>query len=226
MTHGAGYNLDPDCRHPRLIASMQEDVRARLPDPAHATRFWWIRHAPVPEAATHMYGSLDLDCTVSDTARFKGVAARLPSDAHWVTSPMKRAMQTAEALLDAGASVGSREVDPDIAEMDFGALNGLTLSELFAQREDPYIGYWPLDPHEQAPDGESFELLARRVQRFMNRMQLERRGQNIVCVSHRGTIRTSVAFNIDNVSLTCMTHHDDADVGGPGYRLSEVGWLP
>lgn len=217
---------------------MEDDVRARLPHPAHATRFWWIRHAPVPEAATHMYGSLDLDCVVTDTARFEGVAARLPVDAHWVVSPMKRARQTAEALLVAGANQNSREVDPDIAEMDFGALNGLTLRELFAQREDPFIGYWPLDPHVQAPDGESFEQLAVRVQRFMNRMQQERRGQNIVCVAHRGTIlaalhlalqqplRNSVAFDIDNVSLTRLTHHEDAGVGGPGYRLSEVGWLP
>jgi len=217
---------------------MDENLRTHLPDPDQATRFWWIRHAPVPEAGRLMYGSLDLDCVVTDTALFEGIAARLPKNAHWVSSPLKRTRQTADALFKAGAVAASEAVDPDIAEMDFGSLNGQTLISHFEQREDAFKGYWPLDPNNQAPDGESFEMLVNRVENFVSRMQQERLGQNIICVAHRGTIlaalqlalqqplRTSVAFEIDNVSLTRITHHADAPNDGLLYRLSEVGWTP
>jgi len=49
-----------------------------------------------------MYGSLDVDSDTSDTALFKGVAARLPENAVWFTSPLKRTHQTAQALIDNG----------------------------------------------------------------------------------------------------------------------------
>ena len=217
---------------------MDEAVRARLPSPEQATHFWWLRHARVPEASSVMYGSLDVDCDVSNETLFRQVAKRLPREAHWVTSPMKRAMQTADALEAAGATRGEREIDPDIAEMNFGSYNGLSLRELFELREDAWIGFWPLSPHEKAPDGESFDMLTGRVQRFVDRMQSEHRGGHVVCVAHRGTILaalrialqmpldTSVAFDIGNVSVTRLTHHADVPEGGPRYRIGDVGWLP
>ena len=214
------------------------EIRARLPRPENATRFWWVRHAHVPEVGTHMYGSLDVDCDTSDTALFEGVAARLPDDALWVNSTLRRTRQTADALIAAGARPGDRREDADIAELDFGDYNGMELQELFALRRDPFLGFWPLSPHEQAPNGESFTMLAARVRRFVETMQRERAGRDVVCVSHRGTIlaalqialelplTTSVAFDIGNVSLTRLVHHADVPEGGPFYRVGEVGWLP
>ncbi len=80
------------------VTIMNETLRARLPQPTHATRFWWIRHAHVPEVKDRMYGSLDEDCDTSDRAVFEGVAAKLPKEALWITSPLKRTKQTAQAL--------------------------------------------------------------------------------------------------------------------------------
>jgi len=217
---------------------MDPELRARLPHPERATRFWWIRHARVPEVGTHMYGSLDVDCDTSNEALFAGVAARLPDDALWVTSPLRRTRQTADALVAAGARAGEWREEADIAELDFGDYNGIALTELLALRDDPFLGFWPLSPHERAPNGESFTMLADRVRRFVRTMQHERRGRDVVCVAHRGTIlaalqialelpvTTSVAFDIDNVSLTRLVHHADVPEGGPFYRVAEVGWLP
>lgn len=219
---------------------MHPDLSARLPHAEHATRFWWVRHARVPEVADRMYGSLDVDCETTDTARFSGVAARLPDDAVWVTSPLRRTRQTAEALIAAGAP-GPREwlEDPDIAEMDFGDYNGMTHVELFtARKDDPFLGFWPMSPHERAPNGESFTMLTERVGRFVARMIEAYPAGDIVCASHRGPIlaalqialelplSTSVAFTIDNVSLTRLRHHGDAAHGGPRWRVEEVDWLP
>jgi len=103
-----------------------------------------------------MYGSLDVDSDTSDTALFKGVAARLPENAVWFTSPLKRTHQTAQALIDNGIGAGDMLQDADIVEQDFGDYNGLTHEELFALRNDAYLGFWPLPPEQQAPNGESF----------------------------------------------------------------------
>lgn len=217
---------------------MKDSLRARLPSASHATRFWWIRHARVPEVAHRMYGSLDVDCDTSDTALFSGVAAKLPDDALWVTSPLKRTHQTAQALIDNGANAGQRVQDADIVEQDFGDFNGMTHEELFALRDDAYLGFWPLPPEHQAPNGESFSMLRHRVESFVDRMSNAHRGSDVVCVAHRGTIlaalqialdlplRNSVSFDIGNVSLTRLTFHADIPEGGPQWRVGDVSWLP
>ncbi len=220
---------------------MKDTLLGRLPKASHATRFWWIRHARVPEVAHRMYGSLDVDSDTSDVPLFTGVAAKLPRDALWVTSPLKRTHQTAEALLHNGAKAGPTTtmiVDPDIMEQNFGDYNGLTHEELFALRDDAYLGFWPLPPEQQAPNGESFSMLRQRVEAFVNRMTTAHRGKDIVCVAHRGTIlaalqmaldlplRNSVSFDVGNVSLTRLTHHADIPEGGPQWRVGDVSWLP
>ena len=217
---------------------MNTTFRDRLPRATHATRFWWIRHARVPEVAHRMYGSLDVDSDTSDTALFKGIASKLPEDAIWVTSPLKRTHQTAQALLDNGVRAASIIRDGDIVEQDFGDYNGMTHEDLFALRDDAYLGFWPLPPEQQAPNGESFSMLRQRVEGFVERMNEAHRGKDIVCVAHRGTIlaalqialdlplRNSVSFDIGNVSLTRLTHHADIPEGGPQWRVSDVSWLP
>ena len=217
---------------------MNDTIRSMLPQHTHATRFWWIRHARVPEVAHRMYGSLDVDCDTTDTALFQGIARQLPTDALWVTSPLKRTKQTADALVDAGAMAGSWTNDADIVEQDFGDYNGMTHEELFAMRSDAYLGFWPLPPEQQAPGGESFSMLRSRVDAFIHRMIDQHRGGDVVCVAHRGSIlaalqialdlplRNSVSFDIGNVSLTRLTHHADVPEGGPQWRVVDVSWLP
>lgn len=185
-----------------------------------------------------MYGSLDVDSDTSDTELFKGIAAQLPDDALWVTSPLKRTRQTADALIKAGAQAGSWATDADIAEQDFGELNGMTHEALFAMRSDAYLGFWPLPPEQQAPGGESFAMLRDRVDSFISRMIEQHHGKDLVCVAHRGSILAalqialdlpmlnSVSFDIGNVSLTRLTYHADVPKGGPRWRVVDVSWLP
>ncbi|MFK7891592.1 MAG: histidine phosphatase family protein [Granulosicoccus sp.] len=217
---------------------MKQSLRDQLPQPEHATRFWWIRHAWVPAGADRMYGSLDVDCDTSDARLFRSVAAKLPDDALWVTSPLKRTRQTADALIANGARSADIISEPAIEEQDFGDYNGLTHEALFGLRNDPYLGFWPLPPEQQAPGGESFAMLRARVQNFVEKMTQEHQGRNLICVAHRGTIlaalqialdlpvRNSVSFDIGNVSLTRLTHHADVPEGGPAWKVADVSWLP
>jgi len=185
-----------------------------------------------------MYGSLDVDCDTSDSALFSSIAQKLPDNGVWATSTLRRTHQTADALIAAGAKPSSRVEDADILEQDFGDYNGMPLTELFALRDDAYLGFWPLAPEQQAPGGESFSMLRKRVERFVERMCNEHRGKDVICVAHRGTIlaalqialdlpmRNSVSFDIGNVSLTRLTHHADVPEGGPTWRVVDVSWLP
>ncbi len=47
------------------------------------TRWWWIRHAPVPDGGK-IYGQSDLDCDCTDAEIFSVLARELPKDAVWV----------------------------------------------------------------------------------------------------------------------------------------------
>ena len=60
-----------------------------------ATRWWWVRHAPVPDDG-RIYGQSDLDCDCTDAGVFAALADELPRDAVWVTSQLKRTRQTAK----------------------------------------------------------------------------------------------------------------------------------
>lgn len=217
---------------------MNRKVRERLPKREAETRFFWIRHALVPEVSHRMYGSLDVDSDTSNTSLFQGIAKKLPDNALWITSPLKRTQQTAQALVEAGVTAGDWAVESAIMEQDFGDYNGMTHEELFALRDDAYLGFWPLAPQQQAPNGESFSMLRERVQHFVDRAVVEHRGRDLVCVAHRGTIlaalqialnlplHNSVSFDIGNVSLTRLTHHGDVPAGGPEWRVVDVSWLP
>ncbi len=217
---------------------MDEKTLARLPHDKDATRFWWIRHAPVPEVRDVMYGSMDLDCDCSDDFVFKGVAAKLPANAKWYHSPLKRTRQTADALLATGLQAESLTEDPRIIEMNFGDYNGRKLDELIAERKDSYVGFFPATPFETTPNGESFSDVAKRIAAFTDDMHKKHTGEDIVVVAHRGTIlaalhntlqlplETSVSFRIDNVSLSRFWRYSNIPADGPQYKLGEIGWLP
>ena len=50
------------------------------------TRWWWVRHAPVPNPEGRCYGQTDKDCDVSNEALFKHQAKLLPKGAGAVFS--------------------------------------------------------------------------------------------------------------------------------------------
>ncbi len=185
-----------------------------------------------------MYGNQDVDCDCSDTALFKAVAAKLPTDALWFTSELKRTIQTANALIKAGASSNGLRADVRINEMDFGDLNGEPIIPLLEARTDPYLGFFPSDPFKTTPNGESFDDLTQRVSAFVEETHASYKGKDIVCVAHRGTIlaalrhalalplETSANFKIDNVSLSRLYRYPNIPANGPQFKLGEVGWLP
>jgi alpha-ribazole phosphatase len=199
------------------------------------TRWWWIRHAPVPDGGL-IYGQRDLACDCSDAEAFAGLARELPAQAVWVTSNLKRTIETAAAIIAADpgkfAGVDPRAV-PELAEQHLGEWQGLDRKEFYAARGVGTRTLWFAAAEERAPGGESFADLVGRVAPAIVRLTAEHRGRDIVAVTHGGTIRAALglalglnpqgalAFASDNCSLTRLDHLSPG--GGAGlWRVVAV----
>jgi broad specificity phosphatase PhoE len=204
-----------------------------------ATRWWWIRHAPVPDGGL-IYGQRDLPCDCSDAGAFAGLARELPARAVWVTSNLKRTTETAAAIVAADpgkfACVEPRAV-AELAEQHLGEWQGLDRKGFFAARGVGTHSLWFAAAEERAPGGESFADLVGRVAPAIARLTEEHRGRDIVAVTHGGTIRAALglalglepqgalAFAIENCSLTRLDHLSGA--GGAGiWRVVTVNRRP
>jgi broad specificity phosphatase PhoE/ribonuclease HI len=104
-----------------------------------------------------------------------------------VSSPLKRAHDTAKAAADAlGLTV---EIDDDLIETDFGEWEGLTFPE--ASKLHPEVhGRWLRDTSLPPPGGESFDEVQHRVQRARDRIIAEHGTGTVLVVSHVTPIKT------------------------------------
>ena len=206
------------------------------------TRFWWVRHAPVPHGG-RIYGQTDLSCDCSDSSLFAGLAGQLPRRAVWVTSDLRRTHETAAAIIRAGlpgpqAIPGPEAVAlSDLAEQNFGEWQSLTYEELSQSRNGDLHRFWHAPAHEAPPGGESFLAVAARVSRAIHRLAETYAGSDIIAVAHGGTIRAALglalsldpeaalAISIDNCSITRIDRIEGPGLGH-GWRVVTVNRPP
>lgn len=158
------------------------------------TRWFWVRHAPVPGPVGAIHGQNDVDCDAANVAAIGACAALLPTDAVLVTSPLLRARQTLAAIL-AGRDVPPPPpiVEPRFAEQHFGRWQGRTWNEIAAFDAEAHAWFWR-DPTANAPPGgESFAQQIERTEAGIAALTAQMAGRDIVCVAHGGTIRAAVA---------------------------------
>ncbi len=111
-----------------------------------------------------------------------------------VSSPVRRTLESAEII---GEVLGHPvEVEDGFAEMEFGAWDGLTFTEV-AERHKDELDAW-LGSLDHAPGGgESFRTVEKRVLTARDRVIAEHKGKTIVVVSHVTPIKTLVAHALD-----------------------------
>ncbi len=166
-----------------------------------------LRHGQTELSVQRRYsGHGDPELTALGHAQAVGAAARLADVegiAAVLTSPLRRARQTAAAVAEAtGAPLHVRE---RLIETDFGAWEGLTFAE--ARERDPELhGRWLGSPDVAPPAGESFAAVGVRVAAERAAIVDEYPGATVVLVSHVTPIKMLLR---------------DALLGGPGilYRL-------
>jgi len=200
------------------------------------TRWWWIRHAPVPNPENRCYGQNDQDCDVTDRESFAGLSNMLPSGAVLVTSDLLRTRKTAAAIAAAGLALPEAIAEASLREQSFGEWQGMRYEDIWAARGERHP-YWLAPAYERPPSGESFADLLARLAPTVHRLTREHAGRDIVSVGHGGTVRaalaialglhpeTALAFTVENLSLTRIDH-----IGGPNggghWRVVTVNQLP
>ncbi len=190
-------------------------------------KWFWIRHAPVLARENTFTGSSDVPADL-DAVRteIENLATALPQCPDlWISSTLKRAKQTVQALREArqtqrGASeqgVDAQDLyEHDFAEQNFGDWEGERYDEA------RHRALWESPATHRPPNGESFADLARRVACAVERIEnthrriSESREESItvVAIAHAGTIRAALAqaltlppqralsFAIEPLSLT------------------------
>jgi alpha-ribazole phosphatase len=198
------------------------------------TRWWWIRHAPVPDSL-RIYGQADVDCDCSSAEVFAALARELPRDAVWLTSNLSRTRQTAAAILAAMDHAAAPAPVPEFAEQHLGEWQGQVRAEFFAGRDRAKHPFWFGPADERPPGGETYAEVCARVAPAIERLSVQYAGRNIVAVAHGGSIRAALghalgldanavlAFVIDNCSLTRM---DRIGEDGGFWRVAAVNHRP
>jgi broad specificity phosphatase PhoE len=207
------------------------------------TRWHFVRHAPVdqsgPAPRSVLYATPDEPADCSDTPQFEALAGFLPVGGLWVTSQLKRAQQTADAILHHHvAPPKARWIDARLAEQHYGDWHGLTLDALQAELAGrPFHKMWITTAEDAPPNGETFHDLAERVRAAMDDITAAHAGANIVAVAHGGTIRAALAYalglelnraltvSVENLSTTRIDHVPGPGIGGD-WRVVYVNRRP
>lgn len=120
-----------------------------------------------------------------------GICARGQGIRSILTSPLRRARETAE-IIAATLGLGAPRVDPRLIELAYGAWEGLTQAEVRACWPDQ-LRQWKRAPDTAAlPGGESLADLRQRLQQFLQDPEWTAHDGGVLIVSHAGPIRIAL----------------------------------
>lgn len=191
------------------------------------SRFFWVRHGPTHARA--LIGRTDLPADLSDRAALDRLTAFLPEGALVVSSDLRRAVATADAIQ---ATRDRLPHEPSFRELDFGAWEGLPATEVAERWPEESLAYWERPGDTAPPGGESWNAAAARVSAAAARLRAAHPGRDIVAVAHFGVILTQLqrargctayevlAQRIEPLSVTCLT------LGHEGWTVAEINHLP
>ena len=179
------------------------------------TRWWWVRHGPTHQKA--FTGWRDVPADLSDQAKIERLRQALPDGAVTVSSDLIRAVATADAIAPEGLRLPHAT---DLREFDFGVWDGMHFSDVAARDPDLSRRFWEQPGDVAAPNGESWNQVAGRVGRFVDRINADADIADVVAVAHIGVIVTQVqralgvsayealGHDIAPLSLTQLVHAD------------------
>ncbi|MCM3922849.1 bifunctional RNase H/acid phosphatase [Frankia sp. AiPs1] len=194
--------------------------------PAPPTTTVLLRHGQTPLSVDKRFsGTVEASLTDLGMSQAAAVADRLRDEPFdlIVSSPLKRARQTAEAL--------GRDyvVDDDLRETSFGAWEGMTFGEV-RERFPDELNAWLADPNVPPPGGESLISTVARVARVRDRLLAEQPGKRVLVVSHvtpiKGLTQLALAaeptvlyrLHLDLVSLTTIDWYSDGPAVLRGFN--------
>jgi broad specificity phosphatase PhoE len=189
----------------------------------------FVRHGATTAAGTpKLIGRTDLALSELGQRQALAVANRLadrPFTALW-SSPLQRCRSTASAI---GERIGHLPVlDPRLAEMDLGELDGLSISEL-PKGPGSFRDRWQKRPGTtRFPGGENLNEVAARMWELLNELYAQHPHGHVLLVSHMFAISGALTkvfqwkpahfrtFAIDVASLTTVSFQHG------GFRLLQL----
>ncbi|MCL4465362.1 MAG: histidine phosphatase family protein [Chloroflexi bacterium] len=188
-------------------------------------RLLLVRHAATVGANGRYWGRTDHPLSQAGLAQARRIAGRLATEPAVAvhSSDRLRARATAACLAPGLPAI----VHPDLRELDFGYLEGLTWQEaarLYPQSEE----FWSCRRLDVSlPGGESIADLFARVGRFLAEVREGPEDQALLVVAHGGSLRALICLclglppaslwklKLDHASLTVL----DLGHEGPILRL-------
>jgi broad specificity phosphatase PhoE len=180
-----------------------------------------VRHGQTDANARGLLlGRADPPLTETGRHQARALAVALPRAARIVSSPLRRARQTA-AVLAGAAGVAEVEVDQRWVEMDYGDLDGRPATAL---AEESWRT-WRADPDFVPAGGESVAAVGARVREACLELAEDAARGDVVVVSHVSPIKAAVtwALGVDDAVAWRMFLGDAAvcriDTTGPAPLL-------
>lgn len=176
------------------VAKVQENfLTDRLRSAEVPTMIYLIRHGETILTPTRKFsgtGSLDPELTADGLAQAARVAAEVAKlkPEVLISSPLKRARQTAEAIADAT----NLEItfDTDWYELSFGTWDGKSVEEVKAESPDDYQA-WLNSSSYRPGGGESYDEAGLRVDEALAKLVADHPGKKVVVVTHNGVIKSA-----------------------------------
>ncbi len=165
-----------------------------------------IRHGPTEWNETGLVQGRS-DIPLSENGRGKVGSWSIPveiAEFDWVSSPLIRAMETAQILTGR-----SEPTDDRLVEMNWSEWEGMTLPDL-RSRLGNLMTAWEADGLDfRAPDGESPREVQARLRPFL--AERAAAGRDTVVVCHKGVIRAlyAMAVSWDMTDKAPEKLHDD-----------------
>ena len=144
-----------------------------------------VRHGQTAENARGLLlGRADPPLSQLGRRHAAALARVVPPTARVVSSPLRRARETAEAF---GRAV---EIDEQWVELDYGELDGLRPEEV----DEAVWARWRADPSYVPANGESLTALGRRVRHACDHLAGEAAEHDVVVVTHVSPIKAAIAW--------------------------------
>jgi len=166
----------------------------RAPDLGPPTTLVLVRHGQTALTAQKRFSGVRTDPELTPTGRDQAAAlagaVRELGPVHSVlTSPLRRARETAQVIVDRlGLPV---RTDPRLLECDFGAWDGLSWAEI--ERDWPAeLARWLASTAAAPPAGESFDAVATRVRAIKDELRRAHPSRTVELVSHVSPIKLLV----------------------------------
>ena len=161
-------------------------------------KLYLIRHAPVKQVKG--YFPEHNPVAIIKNNKIKMLATLIPNNCVWYVSPLKRAIQTAEAL-SKFVNYSKMVRENKLIEQNFGDWSGKKISDVWEVLKECKTkhNFSFISPDFSPPNGESFKEQSKRVGIWLKKLNVLE-GKSIVIISHAGTIRSilSHALKIKN----------------------------